>query len=487
MNFRPWNKSARPSHFSPLVLVILGLLRAAAPAQVLFHEDFNDSSAGWTLETTWQIGPAIGGCGDSSWDADGRLGGGIAGNGIGACTTPTYPTMHYLVSPAIDASGSDQLRFEYDRYQPWFNVWDAAMHIDVFDGTTWVNIVNMIGGWQGAHYWEHAAYDISPFANPALRIRFGYAAGTYSAPGFSIDNVRISQGEVFHDRFRDNAAGWTLGPQWAIGDAAASVGCATDVGFYDDPAHDADGTPGGGLAGAMIGGCTGGPAHASYYLESPPIDTSSAQILHLEFDRWLNSDCVPYQNSTVEVFDGTSWVTIFDTPWPQAVADNSWVHKTYVVTPYKNAAFRVRFGYDNTPASYNVGGWNVDNVSIYDPSGCNLALWAYNGPGSIRVKARCYSNTVPAGTTLFNCITLNAGNFPNGLFFGIDPSLQTEVLPQLLSGAPPFVGVSGPSGAFSWELPQGVPAGITVYGVTLALSPGGYILGTSPPTTFTTL
>jgi hypothetical protein len=488
MHLAPSNTSLRPSvPRLSIALAALGLLGAAAQAQVLLHEDFNDNSAGWVLESTWQIGPASSsGCAtDPGSDADGIPGGGVAGNLIGNCNHPA--TTGHLVSPAIDASGASQLRLEYDRWLELFAPLGGGAVVDVWNGTSWVNLFTA-GNVFFQTAWTHASHDITPHANPALRIRFGLSNGiSWSMAGWSVDNVRITKGEFFHDRFNDNAAGWTLGPQWQIGNATASIGCATDVGFYDDPGLDADGTPGGGLAGAVIGGCTGGPGHAAYYLESPAIDTTTAQLLHLQFDRRLNSDCVPYQNSTVEVYNGSAWVTIFDTPWPQFVADSTWVRMTYAVTPYKNSAFRVRFGFDNTPASYDVGGWSVDNVSIFDASGCALAFGAYNGPGSIRVAAHCYTATIPAGATLFNCITLHAGSFPNGPFFGIDPSFPDEVVPEFVSGALPFVGVSGPFGTLTWDLPQGVPPGIAVYGVTLAIGPGGFLLGASPPTTFTTL
>ena len=55
--------------------------------------------------------------------------------------------------------------------------------------------------------------------------------------------------QYFYERFENNNAGWTLGPEWEIGPATASprgtFGCA-----FPDPGSDADGIAGGALPGS---------------------------------------------------------------------------------------------------------------------------------------------------------------------------------------------------------------------------------------------
>src|SRR5262245_66536003 len=55
----------------------------------------------------------------------------------------------------------------------------------------------------------------------------------------------------FTEPFNNNSAGWTLGPEWAIGPATPSSG---QVYNGPDPAYDAYGVTGGGLGGLVIGG-----------------------------------------------------------------------------------------------------------------------------------------------------------------------------------------------------------------------------------------
>jgi hypothetical protein len=474
-------------------LVAIGFLPALVPAQVLLHETFSGSPAGWLFTPQWQIGPISpnpSGCQGSNGtdpvvDADGKSGGGVAGDGIGTCSSasPTTPYDDQIWSPAIDVGGLAHVRLEFDS---WLNIQGAFwshVYVQVYDGFTYTTVWTETNPSLSTS-WTHHVVDISGLANSAVSIGFLYHRQLTSIPyaGWCIDNVRVTAGEIFHERFCNNAAGWTLGPQWGIGNATGSSGCATDVGFYNDPAIDGDGVLHGGVAGAVIGGCLGGPAHGQYYLTSPPINTANANLLRLSFDRWLNSDYDPYMNSVVEVFDGTGWAGVFGTPCCAFIADSSWVRVTYDVSAYKNPAFRVRFGFDNAAAAYNVSGWNVDNVSIYDLAGCGLSISQPSGPTSVKIRVHCLSATLPPGTALFNCFTTTAGNFPNGWFFGIAPNLANDVIPQFLSGVPPFRGVTDANGEMSWQLPAGsVPPTFHVWGVTLALSPSGQVLANTAP------
>jgi hypothetical protein len=76
----------------------------------------------------------------------------------------------------------------------------------------------------------------------------------------------------------------------------------------------------------------------------------------------------------------------------------------------------------------------------------------------------------PAGL-FFVAITANAGNFPNGLFYGIDIPLA-DLAFQFLFGYP-FAGPFGPCGDTSFGPIGGLPSGITVYGTALGF-PGPF-------------
>lgn len=172
----------------------------------------------------------------------------------------------------------------------------------------------------------------------------------------------------FSEDFASNARGWTLGPEWEIGPAKASSGGA----FGADPATDHTATLDNGVAGVVIGGNASTQVHPYWYLESPSFDTSAAMgDVILSFHRWLNSDFAPYMNNAVEVWDGTSWVTLWESGPPPRVQDSppvgsGWVFVQHDVTAYKSATMRVRFGVTVGSAPLTVGSWNVDDVVVAD-------------------------------------------------------------------------------------------------------------------------
>jgi hypothetical protein len=200
----------------------------------------------------------------------------------------------------------------------------------------------------------------------------GAATGIHPAPDDAMRNFVLKQvllvlaaancasaATLFSEDFSNNSAGWTLGPNWQIG--AAVAGCG-------DPGTDADGTPGGGIAGVVIGGCAPTEAlHGYYYLTSPVVDTSGSEQVFLSFDRYLLSDYTPYMKNVVEVYNGTAWVTIFETFGTPGIVDTQWVAQQFDVSAQRDTSFQVRWGYNiGSSGAFNVGSWNIDNVRIFD-------------------------------------------------------------------------------------------------------------------------
>jgi hypothetical protein len=190
---------------------------------------------------------------------------------------------------------------------------------------------------------------------------------------------------VFFEDFSDNSAGWTLGSvagsAWQIGPAVGfshgyynpSTGVTTT---YSDPANDAYGVPGGGVAGTMIGG--GVPSASctpAYYLTSPAVDLTGLSAVNLSFQRVLANFDSYVQNSFVEVWNGTAWVQIWQAVENNGLVfgNNSWTLQTFDVSAYVNAAFKVRFGHVGTSPSFvcstlaSLPGWTVDNVALVVP------------------------------------------------------------------------------------------------------------------------
>ena len=173
---------------------------------------------------------------------------------------------------------------------------------------------------------------------------------------------------LFTEDFSDNMAGWTLGTQWAIGPTKASVGCSNG----QDPALDHSASDDNGVAGVVLGGCIPDKSIHDYYcLTSPVIDLTTAPAdVHLSFWRWLVSDYTPYMKNTVDVFNGTNWVTVFETLGSPAVADKAWTFVSYDVTPHKNDKFQARMCFNvGSTIVFSVPSWSVDDVTI-GPAAC---------------------------------------------------------------------------------------------------------------------
>jgi hypothetical protein len=176
-----------------------------------------------------------------------------------------------------------------------------------------------------------------------------------------LTSLVAAQVTVFSEDFSDNSAGWTMDPGWQIGAAAASSG--HNYGG-PDPASDADGTLGGGVAGVYLGGNSTGAAHSHRYFVSPTIPVGSLASAQLTFKRWLNSDYAPFMTNWVQAFNGVNWITIWQSGGAPGVQDASWTTQTYDVTPYLNPQFKIQFVYIRGSGAWNVSSWNIDNVQI---------------------------------------------------------------------------------------------------------------------------
>jgi len=171
----------------------------------------------------------------------------------------------------------------------------------------------------------------------------------------------------FADDFSDNSNGWILGPEWQIGPATVSSN-----GFPGaDPGTDHTSSVDNGVAGVVIGGNASTGLHDYYYLESPPFNTAvAAGPVILGFYRWLNSDYEPFMNNRIEVWNGSAWITLWNSGPSPSVEDSppaglGWTFIQHDLTAYKNAGMRIRFGFNITSGGvYTTPSWNIDDVLV---------------------------------------------------------------------------------------------------------------------------
>ncbi len=302
--------------------------------------------------------------------------------------------------------------------------------IEVWDGTQWVVVWNtlnqpspvlLIDAPPRGMGWYPMSFDLTPYKNAQLKVRFGFDVGNvqvFDIGGWTLDDLSIvaspiktdadqcttltcnpasgavftqlplADGDVctidscttsgglshvpktrrFFEDFADNNAGWTLGTQWAIGPAQSSS-CGNSSCGGNDPSTDHTAGNDNGVAGVGIGSCTGTSAHGDYCLTSPNVNlTSEPGAVSLSYYRHLHSDQGPYQVDHVDVSSngGSSWTSVW-TSGNQCINDGQWTLQTFDVTAHKSATFRVRFCYSAQANAYDVGGFSVDDVSVYDP------------------------------------------------------------------------------------------------------------------------
>jgi hypothetical protein len=132
-------------------------------------------------------------------------------------------------------------------------------------------------------------------------------------------------------------------------------------------------------------------------------------------------------------------------------------------------------GGDNFNSSHGV----VDDI-IFQPGGppCQLVIQGFPSPIGWQIDVNNLNCT--PNTAYFTCLTPNAGLFPGGWFFGIDPLLST-VAAQLGFGFPPFQGILDATGSSFWSITIPAPIGINMYGVTVE-HVGWMPVGATPPT-----
>jgi len=168
----------------------------------------------------------------------------------------------------------------------------------------------------------------------------------------------------FTETFASNAQGWTLGPDWAIGSAAASS-CGS---WGADPAADHTISADNGIAGVILGGCYSTALHADYCITSPVINASAPGSVVLSYWRHLHTDYPSYISSHVDVSSnsGGSWSPVYSVPSGVSQNDAAWTLASFDVTAQKSATMQVRFCYSAGPNSGIIagGGWNIDDVTL---------------------------------------------------------------------------------------------------------------------------
>jgi hypothetical protein len=179
------------------------------------------------------------------------------------------------------------------------------------------------------------------------------------------------QEALFRDDFSEDK-GWSLDTDWQWGATQTSSGQSYGS---PDPSSDHSSSSDNKIVGVILGGNAPKTIHGFYYATSPVINTSNTSNLYLYYWRWLNSDYANYMVNQVSVYNGSTWVSLWQSGSSPGIQDSNWTFHSHDVTQYANSNFQVRFGFSiGSSGVFTVSSWNVDDVTLVDKPGAD-------GPG----------------------------------------------------------------------------------------------------------
>ena len=322
---------------------------------VLFEDAFSDTSVDWSFDPTWEIGQARSSSGqtfggrdpsqDTSPGNDNRVAGTVLGGNIGGGGTLFFDTFSNLnawsssnwststlrtsdgyptagsgsqaahgspsclwifcsdtsptltLSSAIDLSAYPTASLEFLRYVASTLDSGEYLRVEVYDGSSWTSVYDWRPPSGNTGRWHAEQLDLTPYLSSSFQVRFS-ARMNGSDEIVQVDDVKISVPATSQTR-------WMTSPTF---DATQSTGNV---------------------------------------------------ILH--FNRWLNLEEPAERKAHVQVYDGSTWLSLWESS--QAVTDDSWTAVSYDLTPYKNSDMRIRFGWSGAGTQL-VSGWNIDDVRV---------------------------------------------------------------------------------------------------------------------------
>ncbi len=169
------------------LLIVFLLSVILIEAQTYVDEDFDTE-----IPATWTVTDEGAATGDS-WISGQKNGQALDGsngalvdsdaNGNGTQLIET------LTSPVFDATSAVNLFLDFDQY--YQNIGADSAIIEVFDGTTWIEVLNQtatIGTWNNPNQ-QHI--NLTAYANATMQVRFVYNDGNTWAWQWMVDNVLI--------------------------------------------------------------------------------------------------------------------------------------------------------------------------------------------------------------------------------------------------------------------------------------------------------
>lgn len=175
-----------------------GQLVCQGGPEVFLEEDFA-SAPGWGLDSEWDIKapPMTTTCNDPPNDSSPTTDNTLAGVNIGGCAGLSLHGYYYLTSPVFDTSHASTVILSFKRWlrsdlAPFMN------HVvQVYNGATWYTVWQNGGAAVADPSWITVSYNITPYRNANMRIRWGFnvgAQGAIASGSWNVDDVRVMAG-----------------------------------------------------------------------------------------------------------------------------------------------------------------------------------------------------------------------------------------------------------------------------------------------------
>jgi hypothetical protein len=187
--------------YAAAVLLAASSVRLDAQDVTVFADTFAGGNVkGWTIGTEWGIGaatsspggPLCGLGGDPGSDSNNVPGGMLAGVVIGGSPSNGVHGWYYLESPVIPLAPGETSSILYTRWLNNLNNMNVV--VEAFDGAAWQSLY-FIGGCIAESSWSQWGHDVTPYANPNFRVRFGFqVVANFGSTGASwnIDDVMVT-------------------------------------------------------------------------------------------------------------------------------------------------------------------------------------------------------------------------------------------------------------------------------------------------------
>ncbi len=168
----------------------LCLLSLTTYSQVYVEENFNT-----TIPATWTITDAGEATGDSWISGNQGFGGNTLDGTNGAIVDSDANgngthLIETLTSPIFDSSTAANLILEFDQYFNYLG--SSSAIVEVFDGTTWVEVLNQSADVGSFAVPDEQSINITAYANVNMQVRFIYDDGDSWEWYWIIDNFRVS-------------------------------------------------------------------------------------------------------------------------------------------------------------------------------------------------------------------------------------------------------------------------------------------------------